>query len=625
MKKFKILITGLFILAGCTSLFAQDKQILLPGPDGQVVFKLTSENGLLYYEVVNDRNPVIETSPLGLTIKDHVFADISSIRVIKSERINRSYLSRGVHDKAIDNCNSTLVECENSKGLEHFKLEVRVFNDGLAFRYIVPGNGESEITSDNTTFTIPGGSVTWSQGDIRSYEGKYQKRNIEDVKEGSLVGPPLTVKLPGGAGYAAITEGGAGHFAGMSLKADGQRGYKANLTGSTSVSGNIETPWRIIETGKDLNVLVNCDIISSVSPKPDPKLFPQGIATSWVKPGKSVWSWLAGNGGVTFENMKKFSKWAGELGIEYNLVDEGWSKWTDGSKDKWELIKDLVTYSDQQHVKVWVWKAYPDRNGVPGLEDAKARWDFFTQCKAVGVVGIKIDFFDTESQEVMAFYQDALKDAARLQLMLDFHGADKPTGQSSTWPNEMSREGIRGLENGSSWPEHNTTLPFTRYLAGHGDYTPLSFNQKIIGGTTLTHQVATVVAFTSPFLCLAVNPEELLNSPIKKFVIGIPTTWDETKVLAQSAIGETAVFARRKGQTWYLSVLNGAVTKDLSIDLSFLKPGNYNAVTIADDHASADKVMLSEKKYNRKNSIKLQLQAGGGFAAKFTKVDRSKP
>ncbi|MGH2624886.1 MAG: glycoside hydrolase family 97 catalytic domain-containing protein, partial [Sphingobacterium sp.] len=336
------------------------------------------------------------------------------------------------------------------------------------------------------------------------------------------------------------------------------------------------TAWRIIEFGKDLNALVNNDLISAVSRPYNKELFPDGLQTDWIKPGKSVWSWLSGNRSVTLDNMKQFVDQASELGIPYNLVDEGWGKWQVAGKTKWDLIRELVDYARPKNVGIWVWKAYPDRNGIPGLKEATAREAFFKECHEAGVVGVKIDFFDGESQEIIRFYEDALKDAAKYHILVDFHGADKPIGLDRTYPNELSREAIRGLENQTDWPGHNTTLPFTRYLAGHGDYTPLSF-RDIVKGTTLSHQVATVALFNSAFMCLAVNPATLLSSNVLPMVKSIPVSWDETIVLPQSKIGDLVVFARRKGKDWFLCVLNGQKTKrSLTVDLSFLKGKSYN-------------------------------------------------
>ena len=613
MKQLRVVFILLMSLALVPVTHAQLKQTSISSLDGHIKLLLGIKDGQLNYSVTSSGNVIIETSPLGLIIGDKEMGKANGLGTIKKHIINDTYAWRGVHSTAVDHCIDALIPINGPDGLS-FTLEARIYNDGVAFRYLVPATGSSEVKADLTSFTIPAGSTTWSQNDIGNYEGKYQQQTIEEVKEGRLVGPPLTIKLPRTIGYAAITEGGVTNFAGMSLKADGNRGFKANLTGNTMLSGNIETPWRIVEIGKDLNTLVNCDIIANVSPKPDKTLFPLGFATPWIKPGKGAWSWLTETRSVTLENMKKFSKWAGELGIEYNLVDEGWSKWQDGTKDKWALLKELVDYSNQQHVKVWVWKAYPESNGVPGLKDAKYRHEFFKQVKEAGVVGIKIDFFDQESQEVLNFYQEALKDAAGLQLMLDFHGADKPTGQSRTWPNEMSREGIRGLENGTSWPKHNTTLIFTRFLAGHGDYTPLSF-LDMVKGTTLTHQVATVAAFTSPFMCLAVDPGALLKSDIKTIVKDIPVVWDETKVLSQSSIGELAILARRSGKTWYLTALNGDKAASVKVKLNFLQKGIHRATTLSDASDDPSKTIIKTTSYSNADSITVNMLTGGGFLA----------
>lgn len=613
MKQLKMVLILLMSLATVSVTKAQLKQTSINSPDGHIKLSLLIKDGQLNYNIRSSDKTVIETSSLGLTIGDKKIGNASGLGTIKKRIINETYAWRGVHSTAVDHCVSAQFLVNSIAG-SSFTLEARVYNDGVAFRYLVQETGNSEIKADLTGFTIPAGSTTWSQNDIGGYEGKYQQQTIEEVKEGQLVGPPITIKLPGTTGYVAITEGGVTNFAGMSLKADGSRGFKANLTGNTLLSGNIETPWRIVEIGKDLNTLVNCDIIANVSSKPDKTLFPQGFATPWIKPGKSAWSWLTDTRSVTLGNMKKFSKLAGELGIEYNLVDEGWSKWQEGAKDKWALLKELVDYSNQQSVKVWVWKAYPESNGVPGLKDAKYRHEFFKQVKEAGVMGIKIDFFDHESQEVLDFYQEALKDAAGLHLMLDFHGANKPTGQSRTWPNEMSREGIRGLENGTSWPKHNATLVFTRFLAGHGDYTPLSF-LDMVKGTTLTHQVATVAAFTSPFMCLAVDPAALLKSEVKTIVKDMPVVWDETKVLPQSKIGELAILARRNGKTWYITALNGETPESVKVNLRFLQKGVHRATTLSDVSNDPSKTNIKTTSYSNTDSITINMAAGGGFLA----------
>jgi len=407
----------------------------------------------------------------------------------------------------------------------------------------------------------------------------------------------------------------------MSLVSNGNRVLVANLSGKTQRLANMETPWRIVEIGKDLNTLVNCDIIANVSPAYDKKIFPQGYNTGWIKPGRSVWSWLAKTKSVTFQNMKHFTDLAAALGFEYNLVDEGWGNWKDtvNGKDHWDMMKELVDYSAAKGVKIWVWKAYPDRKGIAGIKDAAQRKIFFKKCKDIGVVGLKVDFFDNESQEIIQFYQAALKDAAEYHLMMNFHGANKPTGETRTWPNEMTREAIRGMENRPPWAESNTILPFTRYLSGHADYTPVHFGDRM-GEITWAHHVASMIVFTSPFLCMGADPQNVLDNPCKEMIQSIPPVWDETIVLPQSKIGEVVLYARRKGTTWFVAAMGS--NKEIQteeVNLSFLK-GNYMLSTLKDDKNKQANALLENSKVTASSKMTIVLNADGGYVGRFEKI-----
>ena len=602
-----------FIFAGVFSLSAQVKTLSVASPDKSVVYQISTISGVPQYTITRLGKSVLGSSNLGLVVDEKMIIAGSTLQLLHRSKQNERYATRGFHSIALNHYNGLLLKVN---GTIPYQLEIRVFNDGVAFRYILEQKGKSVITKELTTFAVPGGSMVWSQDNIKTYEGNYKQQKIEDVSARQIAGPPLTYQLKDKAGYAAITESGVTDFAGMSLMANGNQTYQAHLTGTTTNEGEIKTPWRVILVGADLNQLVNADVISNVASRPDSKLFPRSFATDWIKPGKSVWSWIASNGDVSFPNMKKYSDLASDLGFSYNLVDDGWAKWQDGAKDKWDMLKELVDYSIAKGVKIWLWKAYPDRNGDTGIKDSTARDLFFKKCKEIGIVGLKIDFFDTETQEVNDFYQTALRDAAKYQLMLNFHGANKPAGQNFTWPNEMTRESVMGLENNTHWAKHNTTLLFTRFLAGHADYTPLSFSE-IVKGTTLTHQIATVAAFNSPLMCLAVHPELLLRSNIKTIIQQIPVTWDETIVLPQSSIGQLAVLAKRKGKTWYLIALNGETGKTISVDLKFLGKSTYRANCYQDVATDSAAVAESDRVYTRGDTIKIELSSGGGYLARF--------
>jgi alpha-glucosidase len=270
-----------------------------------------------------------------------------------------------------------------------------------------------------------------------------------------------------------------------------------------------------------------------------------------------VWRYLDG-GENTLEGMKEFSRLAGELGFEHNIVEGFWRRWSE------DQMRELVDYSAKLKVGIWFWEH--SRN----LKTDDERRLFFERLNRVGVVGAKIDFFDHEAKEVIDHYQALLRSAAEHKIMLEFHGSNKPTGESRTWPNEMTRESIRGMEyrRMEQRAVHNTTLPFTRFLAGHADYTPVHFGERR-RETSWTHQIATAAVFTSPLMIYGAHPQSLLENPAVEMIKSIPSTWDETIVLEPSRIGELAAFARRKGDTWFLAILNGPNATTVKVPLLF--------------------------------------------------------
>jgi len=375
-----------------------------------------------------------------------------------------------------------------------------------------------------------------------------------------------------------------------------------------TVRGNIATPWRAVIVGHDLNALVNSDLVSNLCPPPDPLLFPQGIATDWIKPGRAVWRYLDGHGDDNYKDAKEFSRMAGQLGFEYNVIEGYWNRWTD------DQIKELVEYSKQQGVELFVWVHSKD------LRDPQVRQELFKKCHTLGIAGLKIDFFDHEAKEVIDLYQAILKESAENQLLVNFHGSNKPTGEPRTWPNEINREAIRGMES-RSVPDragHDTTLPFTRFLAGHADYTPVLFTERR-GNTTWTHQLATAAVFTAPLLTYASNPKTLLESPALPLIQSIPPVWDNTIVLPMSEIGRCAAFARRRGDTWFLAILNGSEARTIQVPLSFLPQADYHVFLAKDKADQPADFQIEERSVKPGDQMSIEMNAGGGFIARFSK------
>jgi alpha-glucosidase len=509
-------------------------------------------------------------------------------------------------------------------------LEVRAFDNGVAFRHIVPSDG-TRIPDAAIEFTIPAGSVVWHH-DLRGhYEGVHKRDAIESIPAGQWIAPPVTIQLPESAGYAAISEAALTNYAGMALKLVAKRtlreslghaqpvGYPfelrfgdeeaERLSRPATIEGKIVTPWRVIMVGKDLNALVNCDIVMNVSPPPDKDLFPSGLETRWIKPGRCLWRYLDG-GDNSLRGMRDFSRKAGELGFEYNLLEGFWQRWSEAD------LQSFVEYSSKHHVGIWLWK------DSRALRTPEARNDFFQLCRRVGVVGVKIDFLDHEAKEVIDLYETLLREAASHKLLVNFHGANKPTGETRTWPNELTREGVRGMEaRMTSRAVHDATLPFTRYLVGHGDYTPVVFGPRR-GDTTAAHQIATAAIFTSPLLVYGAHPQRLLDSSAVDVIKNIPSVWDETVVLPGSEIGTLAAFARRHRDDWFLAALAGATRQKQNVPLSFLGDGVYQATLVSDTKDNPTSVAVEHREVRAADSLLIELASGGGFIARFTR-DRS--
>ena len=628
----------------------EDQTAGIASPDGNVQLMFVANDHQPTFTVTFKGKPVIEKAAIGFSLDGVDLTSQTHAGVIRGGYDHdEKYPTRGVHSTATDHHNGWRLPLTYNPDKIKFDIEVRAFNDGVAFRFIVPKEkGDSDkprVPDELTTFTLPAGTLSWAHGLRGHYEGDYEKKDVSAYQKGDWVAPPITFKLPDGAGYASITESALINYSGMALESDGQRGFVTGLghrqppsypytlryskedverlSHPAAIAGEITTPWRVIVISADLNGLVNSDIINNLSPPPDPALFPAGLNTDWCKPGRAVWKYLDNpkpaatvattqreRNPVTPEEMKNWSRLAGELGFEYNVLEGFWSHWSD------EQIRDLVEYSKQRGVKLIVW-VHSNR-----LHDPEARKALFKRCTDTGIAGLKIDFFDHEHKETMDVYQAILREAAAAKLVLVFHGANKPAGEDRTWPNELNREAIHGME-ASRQPDrafHETILPYTRFLAGHGDYTPMLFGDRR-GNTTWAHQIALPVVFNESLITYAASPQHILENPAVEMIKSIPATWDQTIVLDGSEIGEAALFARRSGTTWFLGVVNGPQAKKLDVPLAFLADGSYRAMTVSDrpgDSASVE--VKRDQPFDRSSKISLDLVAGGGYVARFTPV-----
>jgi alpha-glucosidase len=611
----------------------QRRAVQLQSPNGLLHFALELDRDRLMYSITMGRDVVVERSSLGIVVDGRNLADGVEIGRVDNYQLDDRYPWLGVHNPAIRKCRGTRVGLTHTATRTAWSVEARACDDGVAFRYIVPGDDNAKRTPDEaTTFRLPAGATVWSHDFEGHYEGLYVRRNVADVPAREWVAAPLTAKLPNRSGYASITESAVAGYAGMALRADGHRGFAARLGHdepasypyflrytpedmarlglAATIGGTITAPWRVVIAGRTLNALVNADIVHNLAPAPDPQLFPDGPETSWIRPGRAVWRYLDG-GENTFDGIKQFSAFAGQLGFEYHVVEGIWRQWTD------DQLRELVGHAKQQHVGIWLWK---DSRTLTTLEEQR---DFFDKCRDLGVVGAKIDFFDHEAKEMIDRYQSILREAALHHVMVNFHGANKPAGEARTWPNELTREGVYGFEHrgGSEWAHHNTTLPFTRYLAGAGDYTPVVLGERR-KETSWAHQIATAAVFTSPLLVFGGHPQSLLENPAADLIKSLPSVWDETIVLPMSDIGELAAFARRRGDTWFVAVLNGPSARTIQIDLGFLGLGRYDALLVRDERDNPAAVRVERAGMAKGGTLAIELRAGGGFIGRFSTSKR---
>ena len=618
------------VLAGLASMtVAESGETKVASPNGHIQFFLSGDPTHFGYLVAVNNQKAIDWSRIAITIDG---IDISHARTFgKIERYTtrEKYLTRGVHSTAANDCNGARLSFQHKESGINYTLEIRVFNDGVAFRFVVPGEG-SRVPDEASSFSFIYNSIVWYHDFEGHYEGIHKRKRINDFEEGEWAAPPLTIKLSGNLGYAAITEAALVNYPGMGLRSDGKMAFQTvlghalpvshpfdlrygkeeakRLAKPATIDGTITTPWRVIMIARDLNTLVNSDIINNLSPPPDKKLFPEGIKTTWIKPGRAVWRYLDG-GENTFEGITEFSRLAGQLGFEYNVVEGLWHRWSE------DQMRELVNYSRQRNVGVWFWEHSKN------LRTPEAREKFFNQLNRVGVVGTKIDFFDHEAKEIIDLYQALLRGSAEHKIMVEFHGANKPAGESRTWPNEMTREAIRGLEYRSMnlRSVHNTTLPFTRFLAGHADYTPMHFGERR-RETSWAHQIASAIVFTSPLMIYGAHPQHILDNPAAELIKTIPSTWDETTVLPQSEIGELAGFARRNGSVWFVGVMNGLTGRTIHVPLRFLAAKKYRAAIVRDEMDNPAALRIDDASMVRGESLTIRMRAGGGFVARFDPI-----
>ncbi|SEM03378.1 alpha-glucosidase [bacterium A37T11] len=506
-----------------------------------------------------------------------------------------------------------------------FELQIRVYGDAMAYRYRLSQPSDVRISGELSSWTFPQKSRVWyfernSDWKLKSYAGLWMSTSVDSLSivstEGPIQGKPLVVETSRGE-YISVSEAALYDYSGMRLKALGNRQVSVNFTEKQfSVNGSIHTPWRVTFYAKNLNGLIQMkNVLYDLNPKPNASLFAD---TAYIKPGRSVWSWWSKDAGyMSWQNEIKFIDYADQLTFEYVLLDEGWEKWP----NKWQMLANYCRLARLKHIGVWVWKHSDE------VRDPIAMNAFLDSVQHAVAVGVKVDFMNSEAKELIDFEKGFLEACAKRKLMVDLHGCQVPTGEARRFPNEMTREGVRGMElntMGEPLPAwHNTALPFTRMIVGHADYTPMSFSKP--GRTTWAHQLATAYMYDSPIMVMAENPGFILKNDSLRVVIPfikeMPVTWDSTWVMPESKIGRLAVMIRKKGKVYYAVVLNGMNRKQKwQFKPLFLADNEvYLANELLDKPGSGRGVILRKESINKDVVIPFDLEPNGGLVVKIEK------
>jgi alpha-glucosidase len=640
---------AILFVATALSALAQIDEQRVSSPNGQLEFRLfgypqeeSSEYPRLAYQVYFRGKMLLDTSYLGLNIRDQPVLGVN-LGYVKSTRasVDETYTVPAGKSKSIrDHYNSLSAQYMQNGTLGRLlTMEVRAYDDGVAFRYVIPYSDplrDLYIENDSTQFRFAEDGETYPlilENYRTNYEDQFNRATLSGIHNDSLIGLPFLVEQPG-IGWVAVTEAGIDNFSGMYLHHLEGRAMEAALSPRLddemlAVSGHAPavSPWRVLLIASDPGRLIESNLVANLNP-------PSAIAdTSWIKPGKSAWNWWNGDG-VDTAAMKRYIDFAAASKLEYMLIDEGWAAPNpaplpaDITRPSPALdLPELLRYAKSKNVGIWLWAHWTSVERQ--MEDAFALYQKW------GIAGVKIDFMNRDDQWMVDFYHRAAKTAAAHHLMIDFHGAYKPDGMSRTWPNVITREAVLGAEylksTARATPDHDVMLAFTRMLAGPMDYTPGGFNNvtraefqprnsRPMTMGTRAHQLALYVVFDSPLMMVSDSPEAYANQKDFDFIKQVPATWDETRAV-NGKVGAYVTMARKSGQAWYLGTITNSDARDLEIPLEFLGTGNWTAEIYSDApdaSVNPQHTTITRKPVSSSDTLRLPLAQGGGAAIRLT-------
>jgi hypothetical protein len=556
-------------------------------------------SGRLNLTVQRGGTTVVGSSRLGIVTADTDFGTGLRFEGIAQRQVHEEYTTlvgkRRQH--TADAAETTLHLSRRGHPLD---LVVRVADDGVAYRYVLPGNGWHTVVGEASEYAVPASAdsflLPWDNG----------RSDYESIHNHALVSAadPVEYGLPAlfhvDDSWLLVTESDLdSRYGGSRLRLDGaSRHFAVTLPDPAEVyHGSLATPWRTMVVG-DLATVTGSDLVTDLAP-------PSKVAdTSWIRPGVGAWSWWS-EGGSTGDlgRQKAYVDFASAQGWEYSVVDSGWNA-------AW--MPELVQYAAARNVRIWIWVRWQTIDQQSEIDR------LFAQYKSWGVVGLKIDFPESDGQDRMRWYDLVLAGTAKYQLMLNFHGCTIPRGTERTWPQVLGFEAVRGGEGTRPNPTrvpypttHYTTMPFTRNLAGSMDWTPVTFSGVRLNSDAA--ELALGIVYENGIQHFADSPTSYEAHPLAlRLLRSVPSAWDETKLI-DGLPGDRAVLARRSGDDWFVGAITSGDARTLTVPLSFLGTGDWVA-DLYHDGADNRTMVLDTSPVSASGSLSVPVLANGGFA-----------
>ena len=640
-KLFALLLT--FATAWGSHLSA--KVIDVKSPNGELNLSVDVKDKI-YYSVSYGNDLLLKDCYLNLQLENETLGNNPKLRSTKKGVIDESVKREIPLKNAVvkNHCNTLRM---NFAG--NYAVEFRVFDNGVAYRFITDKKGENIVMGEDFVLNFPANykaHLSQPNGFKTSYEYPYTHVNTEEYKATDRMSY-LPILLETDKPYKIlISEADLHDYPCMFLKSTGQNGMQSLFPkvplefgedGDRSLkilkeadyiaktAGKRSFPWRFMVITKEDKQLLENEMVYNLS---TPCVLED---YSWIKPGQVSWEWwhdarLYGvdfRSGYNMDSYKYSSDFASKFGIPYIIMDEGWAQSTRDPYTPNPTINlaELIQYGKERNVKIVLWLTWL------AVEN---NFDLFKTFADWGVAGVKIDFMDCSDQWMVNYYERVAKEAAKHKLFVDFHGSFKPAGLERKYPNVLSYEGVLGMEQGGNCrPANSIYLPFMRNAVGPMDFTPGSMlsaqpednrstRANAMGSGTRAYQMALFVVFESGLQMLADNPVYYYRErPCTEFISSVPVTWDETKVL-YAKVGEAVVVARRKGDKWFIGGITNNEGRTINLDLSFLPAGQSFTLTSFEDGINADRQAMDykqrESKVNNATQLTIKMVRNGGWA-----------